>query len=105
MRSGVAAGNRANSGTRSFSKPAVIATGGRPVRPAGMPFDDPDVHDSDGITRIDRIPRTLLVVGAGPVGCEIASIFATLGVTVTLIDTQRQILSAFDREVAMALAE
>ena len=57
----------------------LIATGSRPFRPPGIPFDDPDVHDSETILSVHRLPERLMVVGAGPVGCEYASIFAALG--------------------------
>ena len=49
-------------------------------------FDGQRIITSDDILRLDRLPRTLAVVGAGVVGCEYASMFAALGVRVTLID-------------------
>jgi NAD(P) transhydrogenase len=83
----------------------LIATGSRPFHPPGMPFDDPDVHDSEEVLGIDRIPRSMVVVGGGPVGCEYASIFTSLGVEVTLVDTAHQLLPFMDREVSDLLAE
>jgi NAD(P) transhydrogenase len=65
----------------------LIATGSRPFRPRGMPFDDPDVHDSETVLDIDRPFTSLVVVGGGAVGCEYASIFTALGVKVTLVDS------------------
>ncbi|HEX6300471.1 MAG TPA: Si-specific NAD(P)(+) transhydrogenase [Acidimicrobiia bacterium] len=83
----------------------LIATGSRPFHPPGIPFDDPDVHDSDTILDLDASPKSLAVVGAGPVGCEYASIFASLGVKVSLIDTNLRILRHFDAEVSAGLEE
>ena len=77
----------------------LIATGSRPHRPADIPFDDCCICDSDSILNIDRIPRTLAVVGAGVIGCEYASIFAALGVEVTLIDGRTELLANIDREI------
>ena len=81
----------------------LIATGSSPARPAGIPFDDDLVCDSDTILRIDRIPKTLAVVGAGVIGCEYASIFAALGVEVHLIDARTTLLPHVDREILRIL--
>ena len=78
----------------------LIATGSRPYHPAGIPFEDPDVHDSESILSIDRIPDRFVVVGAGPVGCEYASIFLTLGAEVTLIDRGDRLLPFADEEIS-----
>jgi pyruvate/2-oxoglutarate dehydrogenase complex dihydrolipoamide dehydrogenase (E3) component len=48
------------------------------------------VHDSETVLSIDRLPERVVVVGAGPAGCEYASIFAALGVQVTLLDRAQQ---------------
>src|SRR5205085_2998799 len=61
------------------------------------------VLDSDTILQIDRIPRTLAVVGAGVIGCEYASIFAALGVEVHLIDGRTSLLPFVDRDIADVL--
>ena len=78
----------------------LIATGSSPFRPPSIPFDDPDVFDSDTILDIDSIPDSLVVIGGGPVGCEYASIFAALGVEVTVIDGAPRLLGAMDREIS-----
>jgi NAD(P) transhydrogenase len=61
----------------------LIATGSRPARLRGVPFDDPDVDDSETAFEIDRPFGSLVVVGGGAVGCEYASIFTALGNEVT----------------------
>jgi NAD(P) transhydrogenase len=82
----------------------LLAPGSSPVHPAGIPFEDPDVHDTVTILRLDRIPRSLVVVGGGAVGCEYASIFTALGVSVTLLNPGKQLLPFADAEAAEVLA-
>jgi NAD(P) transhydrogenase len=82
----------------------LIATGSRPLRPPEIPFEDPDVHDSESIICLDRIPRTMVVVGSGPVGCEYASVFTALGVEVTLLDQADRVLPFMDAEISDVLA-
>lgn len=83
----------------------LIATGSRPYRPENVPFDDRDVYDSESILQIDRLPRRLVVVGGGPVGCEYASLYAALGVEVTLIDSGERLLPFMDAEISGELAK
>jgi len=78
----------------------LIATGSVPTRPKDVPFDDPRVHDSDEILEMSRLPRTMVVVGAGVIGCEYTTIFAALGIKVTLIDGRERLLGFLDGEVA-----
>jgi NAD(P) transhydrogenase len=82
----------------------LIATGSRPLRPESVPFDDPDVYDSETVLDIDRPFTSLVVIGGGAVGCEYASIFTALGVEVTLVDSGERVLSFFDREISELLA-
>ena len=83
----------------------LLATGSTPRHPAGVPMDDPDVHNSENILEIDQPPESLLVIGAGALGCEYASIFANLGVQVTIVDRENHLLPALDDEMAHVLAE
>lgn len=83
----------------------LIATGSRPFRPPSVPFDDPDVHDSETVLNIDRPFTSLVVVGGGAVGCEYASIFTAIGVDVTLVDSGERLLSFLDAEISQLLAQ
>jgi NAD(P) transhydrogenase len=83
----------------------LLATGSRPHHPSHIRFDELDVHDSETILSIDRLPESLMVVGGGPVGCEYASIFANLGVEVTLVDRGTRLLPLLDSELSAELAE
>ncbi|HEX2053061.1 MAG TPA: Si-specific NAD(P)(+) transhydrogenase [Actinomycetota bacterium] len=83
----------------------LIATGSRPFHPPGIPFEDPDVYDSEEIVKVDRPVRSTVVIGAGPVGCEYASIFTALGAEVCLIDGAPRLLPFLDAEMSDLLAE
>jgi NAD(P) transhydrogenase len=83
----------------------LIATGSRPFHPPGIPFDDPDVYDSEDVMMVDRPLYRTVVIGGGAVGCEYASIFAALGVTVTLVDEADRLLAFFDSELSHLLAQ
>jgi len=78
----------------------LIATGSSPLRPEGVPFDDPDVEDSDTILDLDRIPARLAVVGGGVIGCEYASIFAALGTRVTIVEGRQALMGFLDAEMS-----
>jgi NAD(P) transhydrogenase len=94
----------AGAGARRLSgRFVLVATGSVPHRPAHVPFDDPDVDDSDSILTIDRMPRTLTVLGGGVIGCEYASMFAALGARVTLVEPRAELLSFLDADVSEAL--
>ena len=96
----------ANGRTRRLKARAIlIATGSRPFHPTTVPFDDPDVHDSDTILDIDRPFHSIVVVGGGPIGCEYASIFKALGIEVTLVDIGPRLLPFLDQEISGVLAD
>jgi len=78
----------------------IITTGSSPFHPPGIPFDDPDVLDSDTAARLDRPLRSLVVVGGGAVGCEFASIFTALGADVVLVDGGTRLLPFMDAEIS-----
>jgi NAD(P) transhydrogenase len=81
----------------------LIATGSSPHRPSGVPFDDPDVEDSDTILDLDRIPLSLAVVGGGVIGCEYACLFAALGTSIIVIEGRGNLLGGLDSEMSGAL--
>jgi len=81
----------------------VIATGTAPARPAAVEFDGQTIIDSDGIVALQRIPRSMIVVGAGVIGIEYASMFAALGTKVTVIEQRNRMLEFCDTEVVEAL--
>jgi NAD(P) transhydrogenase len=77
----------------------LIATGSRPYRPSEVPLDDRVVMDSDTVLHMDRIPKSLAIVGAGVIGCEYASMFSALGIEVTLLGGRDRLLPFLDHEI------
>ena len=75
---------------RATANKIVIATGTRPARPATVDFDDRTVIDSDGIVHLERVPRSMVVAGAGVIGIEYASMFAALGTKVTVVEQRER---------------
>ncbi len=82
----------------------VIATGSRPYRPPDVDFDHPRVRDSDTVLRLAHTPSSITIYGAGVIGCEYASILASLGTKVNLVDTRDRLLSFLDDEITDALS-
>jgi NAD(P) transhydrogenase len=81
----------------------VIATGTRPARPAAVEFDDRTILDSDGLLLLDRVPASIVVVGAGVVGIEYASMFAALGAKVTVVEKRPRLLEFCDVQIIEGL--
>jgi NAD(P) transhydrogenase len=93
-------------GTRRLRADVVLlATGSKPHRPVEIAFDDVHTFDSDTFLHLDRIPRSLAVIGGGVIGCEYASIFLALGVDVTLVDGRDQLLPFLDVEISNRLRD
>lgn len=82
----------------------LIATGSRPYRPADIDFSHPRVYDSDTILDMKHTPRSLIIYGAGVIGCEYASIFSGLGIKVDLINNREHLLTFLDDEICDALS-
>jgi NAD(P) transhydrogenase len=83
----------------------LIATGSKPNRPAEIAFDDVHTFDSDTFLQMERIPKSLAVIGGGVIGCEYASIFMALGVKVTLVDGRDRLLPFLDSEISDRLRD
>jgi len=81
----------------------LVACGTRPAHDACIPIDGKHIFDSDQITQMEQIPRELIIVGAGVIGLEYASMMAALGVKVTIIDQRPTMLDFVDREIIESL--
>ena len=81
----------------------IIATGTKPARPKSVAFDEKTIIDSDGILQLARVPRSMVVAGAGVIGIEYASMFAALGTKVTVVEQRDRMLEFCDLEVVEAL--
>lgn len=77
----------------------VIATGTTPARPKHIPFDSKVILDSDGILELKEMPHSMVVVGAGVIGAEYASIFSALDIEITLLDGRDKMMDFLDEEI------
>lgn len=78
----------------------LIATGSKPVELGDLRFDGKKIISSDDILNLKEIPRSLLIIGGGVVGCEFASLFSTFGSQVSIIELMPQLLPGMDKEIA-----
>jgi dihydrolipoamide dehydrogenase len=78
----------------------IIATGGVPIQLPGFPMDGTVFVTSNEVLRWTQLPKSLLIVGAGVIGCELASLYARLGVSVRVVEMMSQVLPGFDAEVS-----
>jgi NAD(P) transhydrogenase len=83
----------------------IIATGARPVAPVHLGVDGKKVLDSNSILSLKKLPKSLVVLGAGIIGCEYASMLSIAGTKVTLVDRRQEILASVDREIVNHLVE
>ena len=81
----------------------LIACGTRPAHHADIPIDGQRIFDADQVHGLEEIPRDLIIVGAGIIGLEYASMFAALGVKVTLVNQFPVLLDFVDREIVESL--
>ncbi|HEY6357251.1 MAG TPA: FAD-dependent oxidoreductase [Vicinamibacterales bacterium] len=87
-------------GTRFPYDFLIVAVG---TEPAGLPIldmDQPAVITSNGVLRLETMPKSMLVIGGGVVGCEFASLFAALGTQVTIVEVLPRILIGVDARTA-----
>lgn len=85
------------------AKKIIIATGSEPRNIPAFPFDYTRIHDSTSLLAMTSLPKKILIIGGGVIGCEFASLYANLGVEVTIIELLPRILSTEAEEIAQAL--
>ena len=84
---------------------AIVATGSYPLRPPIEGIDSPRCVDSTGLLAQDQVPRRLVVLGGGIIGCEFASIFHRFGSEVTIVEMLDTLIPQEDAEAAKELAK
>lgn len=95
-----------NASTGPITKTAdkiLIAVGAEPHRPSNVEFNGTSIFDSDDILDLKELPRDLTVVGGGVIGTEYGSMFAALGVHVTIVDARKRLLGFVDEEIIETL--
>ncbi|MCL4537828.1 MAG: dihydrolipoyl dehydrogenase [Nitrospirae bacterium] len=81
----------------------IIATGSRPAQIPIFPFDGEHIMSSDDALNIKSIPKSLIIIGAGVIGCEFACIFKELGTEVTMVEMMPRAVSTEDPEISEIL--
>ena len=89
--------------TKVTADKIIIAAGTRPARPESVDFDERTIVDSDGVINLQAVPRSMVVVGAGVIGMEYASLFAALGTKVTVVERREKMLDFCDDEIIESL--
>lgn len=92
-------------GTVIAAKNILIATGSRPLQVPGFEFDENRVLSSNGILSLTALPKSLIILGAGAIGCEFAYVMNAFGVNVTLVEMAGHILPFEDEETVGVLAQ
>jgi NAD(P) transhydrogenase len=87
------------------AKMVLIATGSRPVRPKGVPFNIPGVCDTDTVLNRGWLPKDIVIVGGGPVGVEFATICHALGAKVTIVDRSDRPIGMMDGEISDRMSQ
>ena len=87
------------------AKNVIIATGSQPRDIPGLEVDGKQVLNSDHILQIEEIPQSIVIVGAGAIGCEFASFFADAGADVTLVEMLPTVVPLEDADLGKALAK
>ena len=77
----------------------LLAVGTRPFKPSHIPFDGASIIDSDEILEIKELPRSMIVIGAGVIGIEYATIFSALDTVVTVVEPRDTMLDFIDKEI------
>ena len=84
-------------------KNAIIAAGSSVAKIPGFPYDDPRLIDSTGALELRQIPKTLLVIGGGIIGLEMACVYDALGAKVTVVEFADGLIPAADRDIVKPL--
>jgi len=87
------------------AKNILIATGSIPFELPGLAFDHTNILSSTDILELKTIPKSLIIVGGGVIGCEFASIFRSFGSEITIIEAMSQLLPNEDEEIARKLEQ
>ncbi len=96
---------RLDDGRELAGDAVILASGSEPVRMGLFDWSDPRLMTSDELLAIDHVPESLLIVGGGVIGCELASVFARLGAAVTVVEMLDQLLPGEDKRTGRTLQQ
>ena len=86
-----------------YGEKIIIAVGTLPARPEHIDFSNSQIFCSDTILEMEKLPKSMIIVGGGVIGTEYACILSTLGIEITIIEGRGQLLDFLDSEIAEAL--
>lgn len=86
-----------------YADKIIIATGSEPRNIPVFPFDFEKIHDSTSLLALTKLPGKLVIIGGGVIGCEFASLYANLGVDVTILELLPRIISTESEAISQAL--
>lgn len=85
------------------AKKVIIATGSKPITPPAFNYDKNRVITSTEALNIDKVPKKMIVIGAGVIGLELGSVFARLGTEVEVVEYMSDILATMDKDCSKEL--
>ncbi|MEI8365687.1 MAG: dihydrolipoyl dehydrogenase [Parachlamydiaceae bacterium] len=88
-----------------FADTVIIATGSEPRNIPAFPFDFKKIHSSTSLLELRELPKKLVIVGGGVIGCEFASLYAILGVEVTIVEMMPRIIPMESEAISIALTK
>ena len=87
------------------AKVIILATGSRPACPGAFPFGSSRVWTTDEATTAKALPKSVLVVGGGVIGCEFATVYAELGIPTTVVEMLDRLVAHLDEDAAKAVTK
>lgn len=93
----------ADGATRVEARSVVLATGARPVRPGLFPWSDPRIQTHEEATTATDLPPSVIIVGGGVIGCELATVYSELGIPTTIVERLPRLLPGWEEDVAQAV--
>ena len=87
------------------AKKIVLATASEPRNMGAFPFDYKQIHDSTSLLELKKLPKSIVIVGGGVIGCEFASLYSEFGVTVTVVEMMSSLLPLESKSVSAYLTK
>ena len=81
----------------------IVATGSRPIRPDFIPWDSGCLMTTDEATTATALPRSVLILGGGVIGCEFAAIYSELGIPTTIVEMLERLVPTLERDISKAI--
>lgn len=87
------------------AKSIIIATGSRAAKPAFLPWDSDRLMTTDEATTSDSLPKSILILGGGVIGCEFATVYSELGIETTLVEMLDSLVGNLDADISKSVTK